>query len=119
MIPAQLVTLFGRNDRNGMDGSHVPVYSSNGELLGFLPWVTIARGALKIGGGIFKGIKKAVERKRAERSQKSAAAAQQNTIRIQEQQQAIIKQSKNKNLVLIGGGAAALVAVMMVMKKGR
>lgn len=121
MIPAQLVTLFGRNDKSDL-GEYVPVYGRDGELLGFLPWATIAKGALKIGKGIFGAIGKRIREKREAREAPARAAEQAKIVAAQKLQAEILQKQKtaaasSKNMLMIGGGAAALVAVMLIMQR--
>ena len=108
---AELVTLEGDFDyydypEYQLNGDSFPdeidlqMIYSDPELMGF--WAAIAKVGAKVGKGLFKGVRKAVRRKRAKKKRKAAAAKkakieeQQRQAAIQYQRQIALQQQAKK-----------------------
>jgi len=119
-----LITLEGENIP-ALSGDEINYLKENyPELLGF--WAKLIKGIGKAAGGIFKGIGRAVRRKRAKRKaqQQAAAAERARALQLQklnaiiaQRRAAQAAQAKKQQTTLLTAAAAIPIAAALLLGK--
>jgi hypothetical protein len=113
------------NYYNGNGAKLVTLEGDEAEFMGF--WAAIAKGAAKVGRGIFKGVRSKRRRKRKAKAKKRAAAALRKRkeaervrlLYLMQAQRTAAKKRKKKELMNIALPAVGVAAAMLLMGKGK